>query len=104
MKTKKINTKGLTFGSLFKLNTLCFSALFAVIFTLAIIVNLFMPSSVSPTAEGLELTGFPAIGMLIVFYPVFVLGFSLNISIFLIIGQKIYTKFKDIELSYVSTD
>ena len=104
MKTERINTRGLTFGALFKLNILCFPALFAVIFILFIIPNFFMPSSVSPTTDGFKFTGLSAIGMLIVSYPVFVFGFSLALSVFMLIGQKIYTKFKDIELTYISID
>ena len=102
MEIQTISTKGLTFGSLFKLNTTCFAPILAVIFILVGVVNIFIPSSITPTTDGMEMTGLPAIGMLVVFYPIFVLGFSLNSTIFMKIGLAIYTKFKPIKLSFIS--
>lgn len=100
-KTQSIQTKGLTFGSLFKLNCVCFAGVLAIIFLFIIVVNIFMPSSMSSTPNGIEVTGFPAIGTAIVLYPFFVIGFSLNLSIFMFIGQKIFAKFRAFEIKII---
>lgn len=97
-----LKTRGLTFSSLLKLNACCIAPVFAIIFILAAIANIFMEPSVSSTGHGLEITGWPAVGMLIVVYPIFVFGFSLCLSIFMKLGQFIYTKFKSINLSFIT--
>lgn len=100
-KTEKIRIKGLTFGSLLTLNCVCFSGFLAIVFLLTIVVNIFMPSSIVSTPDGIEASGFPAIGLSIVLYPFFVLGLSINMSLFMYIGQKIFTKFRDFEIKVI---
>jgi asparagine N-glycosylation enzyme membrane subunit Stt3 len=99
MTIKSLKTKGLTFGSLFKLNIFCFSVVYGALFLLVGIVNLFKETSIEPSANGISVTGLSAIGLLLVLYPIFVIGHSLIMGALMLIGQSIYAKFKPIEIT-----
>ena len=99
LSTTTIQTKGLTFASLFKLNVICLSIPLGIFFILACIANIFIPYNVTTTAEGFKVTGAPGIGLIILSYPIFVLGFATFLSIFMYIGLRLYTRCKDIYLT-----